>query len=127
MPNSIKRAAARDKADAAPSEGAAIAQVGFARDMQVFASGAAEPLEDGEVASRQRLTLLAIAVAALALALLPAVMSLAIVLGWTVPLEFGAGAGLALVAGFKVCAGAWGMVAASGAPRPAVPASGIHL
>lgn len=93
----------------------------------MFASGADEPLEDGEVAFEQGLTLLVVAVAALALGLLPAVVGVAIVLGWTVPLEFGAGAGLALVACLKVCAGAWGMVAASRAPRPAVPTSFIHL
>jgi hypothetical protein len=66
-------------------------------------------------------------VAALALGLLPVVVGLAIVLGWTVPLEFGAGAGLAVVACFKAGAGAWGMVAAGRAQRPAVPGSGIHL
>jgi hypothetical protein len=119
--------AAWGKADVAPSEGVAIAQVGFASDEQVFASGVEESLEDGEIASRQRLTLLAVAVVALALGLLPAVVSLAIVLGRTVPLEFGAGAGLALVAGFKVCAGAWGLVEASRARRPAVPVSFLHL
>jgi predicted nicotinamide N-methyase len=66
-------------------------------------------------------------VAALALGLLPAVVGLGIVLGWTVPLEFGAGVGLAIVACFKAGAGAWGMVAASRAQRPAVRASAIHL
>jgi hypothetical protein len=66
-------------------------------------------------------------VAALALGLLPAVVGLVIVLGWTVPLEFGAGAGLGVLAGFKVAAGAWGMVAARSTPRPAVPASFVHL
>ena len=63
----------------------------------------------------------------MALGLLPAVVGVVIVLGWTVPLEFGAGAGLALVACFKVGAGAWGMVATSRAPSPAVPTSDIHL
>lgn|GEM_PF-3243943 len=86
-----------------------------------------EPLEDGEIAFEQGLTLLVVAVAALALGLLPAAVGVAIALGWTVPLEFGAGAGLAMVAWFKVCAGFWGMVAASGTPRPAIPASRIHL
>jgi hypothetical protein len=114
-------------AEAAPSEGAVIAQVAFAYDEQVFASGVEESLEDEEIAFGRGLTLLAVAVAALALGLLPAVVGLAIVLGWTVPLEFGAGAGLAIVACFKAGAGAWGMVAASRAPRPVVPASGIHL
>ncbi len=126
MPNSIKRATARGKAEAAPFEGAAIAQVAYRYDEQVFASGAEESLEDGKVAFRAG-ALLAVAVGALVLALLPAVVGVAIVLGWTVPLELGAGAGLALVACFKVAAGAWGMVAASRAPRPAVPLSGIHL
>jgi hypothetical protein len=85
-----------------------------------------EPLEDGEIAFGQGLTLLAVSVAALALGLLPAAVGLAILLGWTVPLEFGAGAGLAIVAGIKVGAMAWGTVAASRAPRP-LPTSGIHL
>jgi hypothetical protein len=48
-------------------------------------------------------------------------------LGWTVPLEFGAGAGLAIVALVKLGAGAWGMASSIRASRPAVPASGIHL
>jgi hypothetical protein len=104
-----------------------MAQVAFAYDEQVFASRAEEPPEEGEIAFEQRLTLLAVAVAALALGLLPAAVGVVIMLGWTVPLEFGAGAGLALVACFKVCAGAWGMVAASRASRPAVPTSSIHL
>ena len=127
MPNSIKRTAARGKAESAPFEGAAIAQVAFAYGEQVFASDREEPLEDGEIASGQRLTLLAVAVAALAFGLLPAVVGLAILMGWTVPLVSGAGAGLAMVAFIKVCAGAWGMVAACRAPRPAVPTSAIHL
>jgi len=68
-----------------------------------------------------------VAFAALAFGLLPAVVGVAIVLGWTVPLELGAGAGLALVACFKVAAGVWGMVSASRAPLAALPASVIHL
>ncbi|HEX9100244.1 MAG TPA: hypothetical protein VF956_12220 [Candidatus Dormibacteraeota bacterium] len=86
-----------------------------------------ESLEDGEIAFGQGLTLVTVALAALAFALLPALVGLAMVLGWTVPLEFGVGAGLALVAGFKVCAGAWGMAAASRVPHPAVPTSFIPL
>jgi hypothetical protein len=86
-----------------------------------------ESLEDGEIAYGQGASLLAVAVAALALGLLPAAVGLAIVLGWTVPLELGAGAGLALVACLKFGAGAWGMVAASLVPRQAIPATGIHL
>jgi hypothetical protein len=113
-------------AGAAPSEGAVIAQVAFAYDEQVFASGVEESLEAEEIAFGPG-ALLAVALAALALGLLPAVVGLAIVLGWTVPLEFGAGAGLAIVAGFKAGAVAWGMVAASRAQRPAVPVSGTHL
>jgi hypothetical protein len=91
-----------------------------------LASGVDESPEEGEIAPRAG-ALLAVAIAALALGLLPAVVGLAIVLGWTVPLEFGAGAGLAIVACIKVGAGAWGMVAAARALRPAAPASGIHL
>jgi hypothetical protein len=83
--------------------------------------------EAGETAFGQRLTLLAVALAAVALGLLPAVVGVAIVLGWTVPLEFGAGAGLAMVACLKVAAAAWGMAAASRAPRPAAPSSFTHL
>jgi hypothetical protein len=113
-------------AEAAPCEGAVIAQVTFAYDGQLFASGVEESLDDGKIAFRVG-ALLAVAVAALVLAMLPAVVGLAIVLGWTVPLEFGAGAGLGVLAGFKVAAGAWGMVAASRTPRPAVPTSIVHL
>jgi hypothetical protein len=114
-------------AEAAPSKGALIAQVAFEHDEQIFAPGADGSPDEGEIALGRGLTLLAIALAALAFGLLPAVTGLAIMLGWTVPLEFGVGAGLALVAGFKVCAGAWGMVAASRAPRRAVPTSLIPL
>jgi len=59
--------------------------------------------------------------------LLPAAVGLAIMLGWTVPLEFGAAAGLASVAVIKLGAAAWGIASSIRAPRPAVPASGIHL
>ena len=86
-----------------------------------------EPLEDGEIALGQGVSLLGIAVAALALGLLPAAVSLAIMLGWTVPLEFGAGAGLAIVAFIKLGAGAWGMASSIRASRPAAQALGIHL
>jgi len=86
-----------------------------------------EPLEDGEIALGQGVSLLGIAVAALALGLLPAAVSLAIMLGWTVPLEFGAGAGLAIVAFIKLGAGAWGMASSIRASRPAAPALGIRL
>jgi len=86
-----------------------------------------EPLEDGEIALGQGVSLLGIAVAALALGLLPAAVSLAIMLGWTVPLEFGAGAGLAIVAFIKLGGGAWGMASSIRASRPAAQALGIHL
>ena len=86
-----------------------------------------EPLEDGEIALGQGVSLLAISVAVLALGLLPAAVSLAIMLGWTVPLEFGAGAGLAIVAFIKLGAGAWGMASSIRASRPAAQALGIHL
>jgi hypothetical protein len=59
--------------------------------------------------------------------LLPAAVGLAIMLGWTVPLEFGAGAGLAIAAVIKLGAAAGGIASSIRAPRPAVPASGIHL
>ena len=126
MPNSIKRKARTGCSGAAPAEGAAIAQVALAYE-KVFASSAEESPEDRGIDFERRLTLVAVAVAAVALGLLPAVVGVAIAVGWTVPLEFGAGAGLAVVAGFKIAAGAWGMVAGIRPPRPAVPTSFIHL
>jgi hypothetical protein len=64
--------------------------------------------------------------AAVALGLLPAAVSVASLVGWTVPLEFGAAAGLAIVALIKVAAAAWGMASAGPAPRPAGLHPGIH-
>ena len=72
---------------------------------------------DGEGAFRHPLALLALSGVALGLVLLPAAVGTAILLGWTVPLEFGAGVVLALGA-VKVGAAAWGIVAAIAAPRP---------
>lgn len=86
-----------------------------------------ERLEDGEIAFGQGLTLLAVSAAALALGLLPAAVGLAIMLGWTVPLEFGAGAGLAIVAFIKFGAGAWGVASSIRAPRSPALDAGIHL
>ena len=59
----------------------------------------------------------AVVVVAVVMALLPAAVGLAIVSGSTVPLEYGAGAGLAVVAGIKVASMAGGVVAALRAPR----------
>jgi hypothetical protein len=59
----------------------------------------------------------AVVVVAIVMALLPAAVGLAIVSGSTVPLEYGAGAGLAIVAGIKVASMAGGVVAALRAPR----------
>ena len=96
-------------------------------DEQFFVSSVDEPLEDGEIALGQGLTLLAVSMAALALGLLPAAVGLAIMLGWTVPLEFGAGAGLAIVAFIKFGAGAWGVASSIRASRSPALDAGIHL
>ncbi len=63
--------------------------------------------------------MLAVAVAALLLAILPALIGTAILLGTTVPLEFGAGAAIAILGGIKLAAGASGLVAAIREPRQA--------
>jgi hypothetical protein len=104
-----------------------IVQVAFESGHRVFDSSPEEPPEDGEIALGQGLKLLAVSVAALALGLLPAAVSVAILVGWTVPLEFGAGAGLAIAAFIKVGAVTWGLAAAGRAPRPAGLTPGIHL
>ena len=65
------------------------------------------------------LSLLAVSGAALALALLPVAVGLTILLGTTVPLEFGAGAGLAIVGSVKLAAVTAGILAAIRTPRAA--------
>lgn len=62
--------------------------------------------------------------AALALGLLPAAVGLTILRGTVTP-EFGAGAGLAILAGIKIGAVVAGIVAAVRAPRPVKPALGF--
>jgi hypothetical protein len=76
-----------------------------------------EWLEADEGASDSSPAMLAVAVTALLLAILPALIGTAILLGTTVPLEFGAGAAIAIVGGIKLAAGASGLVAAIRGPR----------
>jgi len=61
--------------------------------------------------------MLVVALAALVLAIVPALTGLAILLGTTVPLEFGAGAAIAVLGGIKLAAAASGLVAAIREPR----------
>ena len=77
-----------------------------------------EGLEAGESASDRSTALLAVAMAALLLALLPAAIGMAILLGTTLPLEFGAGAAIAILGGVKIAAWAAGLAAAIREPRP---------
>ncbi|HEX9476987.1 MAG TPA: hypothetical protein VGA41_10040 [Candidatus Dormibacteraeota bacterium] len=65
------------------------------------------------------LLLLAVSGAALVLALLPVAVGLTILLGTTVPLEFGVGAGLAIVGSVKLAAITAGIVAVIRTPRAA--------
>lgn len=75
--------------------------------------------EADEGASDRSPAVLAVAVTALLLATLPALIGTAILLGTTVPLEFGAGAAIAILGGIKLAAGASGLVAAIREPRQA--------
>ncbi len=61
--------------------------------------------------------MLAVTLTALLLSILPALIGLAILLGTTVPLEFGAGAAIAILGGIKLAAGASGLVAVIREPR----------
>lgn len=74
---------------------------------------------EAEVSAGRTSALWAVAVASLALALLPAAFGLAILLGTTVPLEFGAAAFIAIVGGIKLAAGVSGLLAALREPRQA--------
>jgi hypothetical protein len=76
-----------------------------------------EWLEAEEGASNGSQAMLAVALTALLLAILPALIGLAILLGTTVPLEFGAGAAIAILGGIKLVAGGSGLVAAIREPR----------
>ena len=78
-----------------------------------------EWLEADERASDRSPAILAVAVTALLLAILPALIGTAILLGTTVPLEFGAGAAIAILGGIKLAAGASGLLAAIREPRHA--------
>ncbi len=78
-----------------------------------------ECLEADEGASDGSRAMLAVAVASLLLAILPALIGTAILLGTTVPLEFGAGAAIAILGGIKLAAAASGLVAAIREPRQA--------
>ncbi len=60
------------------------------------------------------MALLAVSVAAVALALLPAAVGFTILVGSTVPLEFAAAAALTLLASIKVEAALGGLAAAAG-------------
>src|SRR6266404_7693915 len=85
-----------------------------------------EGLEAEESSSDCSPAVLAIAMAALLLALLPAAIGMAILLGTTLPLEFGAGAAIAILGGVKIAAWAAGLVAAIREPRPAwLPVSNL--
>ena len=78
-----------------------------------------EWLEADEGASDRSPAVLAVAVTAVLLATLPTLIGTAILLGTTVPLEFGAGAAIAILGGIKLAAGVSGLVAAIREPRQA--------
>lgn len=100
-------------------EGAAVIdQVVFENRKAAVAFQDDEGLEAGESTSDRSPAAVAVALAALLLAVLPAAIGIAILLGTTVPLEFGAGAAIAILGGIKLAAGASGLVAAVRKPRP---------
>ncbi len=96
-------------------EGAAISQIAF-ENVEEAPGVEAEVDFPGAPVGRS-VAAAAVVVVAIVMALLPAAVGLAIVSGSTVPLEYGAGAGLAIVAGIKVASMAGGVVAALRAPR----------
>lgn len=101
-------------------EGAVIEKTWFENRATAFVVEADDEwLEAGEGASDRSPAVLAVAVTALLLATLPALIGTAILLGTTVPLEFGAGAAIAILGGIKLAAGASGLVAAIREPRQA--------
>lgn len=82
-----------------------------------------EPFDAVEIGYDGLLALLAVSGAAVALALLPAAVGLAILVRSTVPLEFAGAAGLAILAAIKLSAGATGILAAIRKPlRSELPA-----
>ena len=105
-------------------EGAVIDKTWFEDRATAFALEAGDVwLEADEGAPDGSQAMLGVAVTALLLATLPALIGTAILLGTTVPLEFGGAAALAIVACIKLAAGASGIVAAIRAPQPARPAT----
>ncbi len=101
-------------------EGAVIEKTWFENRATAFVVKADDEwLEADEDASDRSPAVLAVAVMALLLATLPALIGTAILLGTTVPLEFGAGAAIAILGGIKLAAGASGLVAAIREPRQA--------
>ena len=99
-------------------EGAVIENTWFENRVTAFVVEADDEwLEADEGASDRSPAVLAVAVTALLLATLPALIGTAILLGTTVPLEFGAGAAIAILGGIKLAAGASGLVAAIREPR----------
>jgi hypothetical protein len=99
-------------------EGAAIDKTWFENRATASALEAGDEwLEADESASAGSPAVLAVAVTALLLAILPALIGTAILLGTTLPLEFGAGAAIAILGGIKLAAGASGLVAAIREPR----------
>lgn len=101
-------------------EGAVIDKTAFEDHATAFVLEADDDWLDADVvASKASPAMLAVAVTALLLAILPALIGTAILLGTTVPLEFGAGAAIAILGGIKLAAAAAGVVAAIREPRQA--------
>jgi len=96
-------------------EGAAIGQFAFENIGE--APGVGTEVDSSGAPVGRSVAAAAVVLVAFVMALLPAAVGLAIVSGSTVPLEYGAGAGLAIVAGIKVASMAGGVFAALRAPR----------
>ncbi len=107
-------------------EGAVIDRTAFENHATAFAAQIDDEwLEAEEGASDGSRAMLAVALAALLLATLPALIGLAILLGTTVPLEFGAGAGIAILGGIKLAAVGSGLVAAIRERRSFLPITNL--
>jgi len=101
-------------------EGAVIDKTAFENRATAFVLEADDEwLDANEVAPEASRAMLAVALTALLLAVLPALIGMAILVGTTVPLEFGAGAAIAILGGIKLAAAASGLLAAIREPRPA--------
>ncbi len=99
-------------------EGAVIDQTPFENRASAFAVEVDDDWPATEEGAPDALgAMLAVTLTALLLAILPALIGLAILLGTTVPLEFGAGAAIAILGGIKLAAGASGLVAVIREPR----------